>query len=181
MVLADKIAIVYGGGPVAAEVVAAFALQGATVHLVGRTRADEALAGAAHATVLDVFDEEAVNAHLRTVVDRAGGIDVAVCLPERGEVLGLRLLDMTVADFTRPLFVGVTATFVTARAVARHMVRQRSGVIVAVNGPSDSGPADAATDALLRDLAAETAPYGVRVRAASAEEIRSSAVALASR
>lgn len=175
MLLADKVAIVYGGGPVAA----ALARHGASVHLVVRTPA--VLAGVASTTVLDVFDEEAVAAHVRSVVDRAGGVDVAVCLAERGDDLGLRLLDMTVADFTRPLFVGVTSTFVTARAVARQMVRQRSGLIVAANGPDGSGVAAAATDALLRDLAAELTPYGVLVRAASAAEIESSAVALATR
>ncbi|MBM7787639.1 SDR family oxidoreductase [Tenggerimyces flavus] len=177
MLLADKIAIVYGGGPAAA----ALAQQGAAVHVVVRASLDQALAGVATTTVLDVFDEEAVAAHVRTVVDRAGGVDVAVCLVERGDVLGLRLLDMTVADFTRPLFVGVTSTFVTARAVARQMVRQRSGLIVASHGPGGSGVASAATDALLRDLAGELAPYGVRVRAASADEIESSAVALTTR
>jgi NAD(P)-dependent dehydrogenase (short-subunit alcohol dehydrogenase family) len=176
---ADKIVIVYGGGSLGSAVATAFDHHGATVHLVARTadEANRASGQATTATVLDVFDEVAVEAHARTVVDRAGGIDVAACVVERGDVPGVRLLDMTVADFTRPLFVGLTATFVTARAVARYMVRQRSGVIVVLNGTAGqelrggSGPADAATTVLLRDLAAEVAPHGVRIIGASPAEI----------
>jgi NAD(P)-dependent dehydrogenase (short-subunit alcohol dehydrogenase family) len=64
----------------------------------------------------------------------------------------------------------VTANFVTAKAAARHMTAQGSGVILALNSGSahgspmmgGTGLADAATDTLIRNLALELGPSGVR-------------------
>jgi 3-oxoacyl-[acyl-carrier protein] reductase len=36
-----------------------------------------------------------------------------------------------------PLETAARTTFLTARAAARHMIRQRSGVILAFGGPGD--------------------------------------------
>jgi enoyl-[acyl-carrier-protein] reductase (NADH) len=66
---------------------------------------------------------------------------------------------------------GVTATFVTARAAARQMVTQGSGVILALNSGSSHGSpmmgstglADSAIDTFVRNLAQEIGPRGVRV------------------
>ncbi|HEX2418191.1 MAG TPA: SDR family oxidoreductase, partial [Micromonosporaceae bacterium] len=57
------------------------------------------------------------------------------------------------------------------RAAARHMIQQGSGAILALDSGSaigspmmgGTGPADAATDVLVRNLAAEVGPHGVRV------------------
>ncbi|GAB3896439.1 hypothetical protein GCM10029964_077780 [Kibdelosporangium lantanae] len=81
------------------------------------------------------------------------------------------LLEMSTADLVAPVVTGVTTNFVTARAAARQMVTQGSGVILALNSGSangspmmgGTGPADAATDTLVRNLAAEVGPAGVRV------------------
>lgn len=70
---------------------------------------------------------------------------------------------MTTADFLQPVTVGMTAQFITARAAARHMIEQGSGVLPALNSGSahgspvmgGTGPADAAIDTYLRNLAAE--------------------------
>jgi NAD(P)-dependent dehydrogenase (short-subunit alcohol dehydrogenase family) len=142
--------------------------------------------------VLDVFDEQAVEDHARAVVESSGGVDVSISLVGRRDIEGIRLVDMTVPDFTRPLFAGVTATFITARAAARHMIRQGSGVILALTGDplettplrGGSGPADAATGALVRDLGIEVAPHGVHVLGVGAtgtDQICAEAVALAAR
>jgi NAD(P)-dependent dehydrogenase (short-subunit alcohol dehydrogenase family) len=62
--------------------------------------------------------------------------------------------------------------FVTARAAARHMIRQRSGVILAFGGYGDPPRgwnlgglqvAFQAQEALRRNLAAELGPQGIRV------------------
>ena len=66
---------------------------------------------------------------------------------------------------------GLRTNFITARAAARRMVEQGSGVILALDSGSangspmmgSTGPADAATDTFVRNLAAETGPRGVRV------------------
>ena len=92
-------------------------------------------------------------------------------LVSRGDVQGIPLADMTVADFTRAVTTGLTANFITARAAARHMVEQGSGVILALNSGSahsspmmgSTGPADAAIDTFVRNLAMEVGPHGVRV------------------
>jgi NAD(P)-dependent dehydrogenase (short-subunit alcohol dehydrogenase family) len=66
---------------------------------------------------------------------------------------------------------GLRSNFVTARAAASRMVEQGSGVILALDSGSanrspmmgSTGPADAATDTFVRNLAAELGPRGVRV------------------
>jgi NAD(P)-dependent dehydrogenase (short-subunit alcohol dehydrogenase family) len=40
---------------------------------------------------------------------------------------GRPLAEMALEDFTREVMAAVTTTFLTARAAARHMIRQRSG------------------------------------------------------
>jgi NAD(P)-dependent dehydrogenase (short-subunit alcohol dehydrogenase family) len=78
---------------------------------------------------------------------------------------------MTTVDFVRPITTGITANFITARAAARRMIEQGSGVILALDSGSaygspmmgGTGLADAATDTLIRNLAAGVGPHGVRV------------------
>ena len=92
-------------------------------------------------------------------------------LVTRGDVQGTPLVEMSTADFLRPITTGITANFITARAAARQMIAQGSGVILALNSGSahgssmmgGTGPADAATDNYIRNLATEIGPHGVRV------------------
>ena len=147
--------------------------------LAGRTRepleavaADVAAAGGkAEVAVLDATDETAVDAHADAVAARAGSIDVSFNLITRGDSQGTPLKDMALEQFLGALRTGAATTFLTARAAARHMVQQRSGVILHLTSGSargaapmmgNTGPADAATDTLIRYLAAELGPYGVR-------------------
>ena len=183
--LDGKTAIIYGGGGQLGRGVAqTFAREGATVFLVGRTEAtlrsaaDEvtSVGGRAHVAVVDCLDQRAVEAHAASVVDQTGRIDVAFNLTSRGDVQGTRLLEMNVDDFLQPTTTGLRSNFITARATARHMVRQGSGVILMVTSGSGgeatppevwamggTGPADAAMESLMRYLAAEVGPRGVRV------------------
>jgi NAD(P)-dependent dehydrogenase (short-subunit alcohol dehydrogenase family) len=180
MSLENRNAIVYGaGGGIGGGVARAFARKGARVFLAGRTRETlEAVAaditaagGRADVAVVDAFDEKAVDEHARAVVAGAGSLDVSINLVTRGDVQGIPLVDMTTADFVRPVTNGITTNFITARAAARHMIEQGSGVILALDSGSafmspmmgGTGPADAALDTLVRNLAAEVGPHGVRV------------------
>jgi len=96
---------------------------------------------------------------------------VSFNLVTRGDVQGTPLVEMSTADFLRPITTGITANFITARAAARQMIAQGSGVILALNSGSahgssmmgGTGPADAATDNYIRNLATEIGPHGVRV------------------
>jgi NAD(P)-dependent dehydrogenase (short-subunit alcohol dehydrogenase family) len=179
--LTSKNAIIYGGGgDIGGAVARTFARQGAAVFLAGRTReplervaADIAAAGGrAEVAVLDATDERAVDEHAATVAGHAGSIDVSFNLVTRGDSQGTPLVDMTPDQFLHAITTGATTTFLTARAAARQMAVQGSGVILHLTsgssrgtapGMGNTGPAEAVTETFLRYLAAETGPSGVRV------------------
>jgi NAD(P)-dependent dehydrogenase (short-subunit alcohol dehydrogenase family) len=174
--LQNKTAIIYGaGGHVGSATARAYAREGATVYLAGRTLktleavADDitAAGGTAHAVAVDALDAAAVTAF----ADSLGRIDISLNLVSRGDHFG-PILDTSAEDFTRALTTGLTSTFNTATAAARKMVRQGSGVILSLTSASSQahaptmgavGTADAATETFLRYLAAENGPQGVRV------------------
>ena len=180
MLLENKNAIVYGGGGhIGGAVAREFAREGAKVFLVGRTRGSleavaggiEAGGGSAEVAVLDALDERAVDEHVRDVVSQAGSVDVSFNLITRGDAQGIPLIDMTTDDLLRAVVNGLRSNFLTARAAGRRMVDEGSGVILALDSGSakgspmmgSTGPADAATDTFIRNLAAEIGPRGVRV------------------
>ncbi len=82
------------------------------------------------------------------------------------------LAEMKLDDFEQPVTTLLRSTFITARAAARHMIRQRSGVILSFGG-SGAPMRDfflggfqvglAAVEVLCRQLAAELGPHGIRV------------------
>jgi 3-oxoacyl-[acyl-carrier protein] reductase len=179
--LADRNAVVYGGaGSVGSAVARAFAREGATVHLAGRTQSSlDAVAesiradgGRAEVAVVDALDEAAVDAHAEAVTASFGSLDVSFNLISHGDVQGTPLAEMSLADFEAPVVTAVRTMFITARAAARHMIRQGSGVILVFGGYGDPPRnwnlgglqvAFQAQEALRRNLAAELAPHGIRV------------------
>jgi NAD(P)-dependent dehydrogenase (short-subunit alcohol dehydrogenase family) len=181
--LKDKVAVIYGaGGAVGGAVARAFAAEGANVFLTGRKPAPvEAVAteivsagGSAEAAAVDALDERAIDEHLRSVIDKAGRVDIsfnAVGLPDT-DIVGVPLLDLDLERFSLPITAYATSYFLTARLAARRMVPNRSGVIMTVTAiPARTGtplnggygPAQAAKEALTRELSAELAPHGLRV------------------
>jgi NAD(P)-dependent dehydrogenase (short-subunit alcohol dehydrogenase family) len=179
--LTGKTAIIYGGGGgIGAGVATTFAREGAHVVVAGRTRATldavvdaiAATGGSAEAAVVDALDETDVDEQLQALVARTGRLDVSLNLIRRGDVQGTPLIQMSADDLLRAVDNGLRGNFITARAAARHMVEQGSGVILHLNSASGSGahpgmgstgPADAATEAFMRYLAVEVGPSGVRV------------------
>lgn len=175
--LQNRTAIIWGGaGSIGTATARRFVEEGAAVHLAGRTEATlrdaVAATGAAGYGVVDVLDEDAVTAYIARVAAEAGRLDVSFNVAARGDVQGTPLLRMPAADFVRPVVQGITGSFHTARAAARQMAGQGSGVVVELDSASGrgSGPmmggtgaADGAKDALVRDLAQEVGPSGVRV------------------
>ena len=179
--LQGKTAIIYGGGGgIGGGVARTFARVGARVFLAGRTRQSldavaqdiAAAGGSAEVAVLDALDEQAVDAHVQDVVARTSRVDVSFNLISRGDVQGTPLVAMTTDDLLRAVVNGLTSNFLTARAAARRMIEQGSGVILHLNsasgdgampGMGSTGPADAATEAFMRYLAAELGPHGVGV------------------
>lgn len=184
MLLDNKRAVIYGGGgSIGGAVARAFAREGSRVFLAGRTRATlevvaeaiRASGGAAETAEIDALDEQAVDRHADAVAAEAGGIDISFNLITHPHTHGTPLAEMQVDDFMAPLETAARTTFLTARAAARHMIRQRSGVILAFGGPGDrSGPmrdyylggtqvAFDAIETMRRQLAVELGPHGIRV------------------
>jgi NAD(P)-dependent dehydrogenase (short-subunit alcohol dehydrogenase family) len=183
MMLKDKVAVIYGaGGGIGGAVARAFAREGAKLFLTGRLPAPvEAVAkdivsagGSAEAAAVDALDEQAVAKHLQSVIDKAGRVDIsfnAVAIPDT-KILGVPLVELDVEQFSLPIASYTTSYFLTARLAARRMVANKSGVIMTVTTLHSRtglslvggfGPAQAAKEALTRDLSAELAPQGIRV------------------
>ncbi len=179
MLLENKVAVIYGaGGPIGAAVARAFAREGASVFLAGRTKAklDEVAdeirsnGGVADTAAVDALSERAVDEYVDAVVEQAGYVDVSFNLISLGDVQE-PLVELSVEDFTRPIAIAVRTQFLTTRAAARHMINRRSGVILAFggNGPQTLpglGGFKVALDAvegLRRQWACELGPHGIRV------------------
>jgi NAD(P)-dependent dehydrogenase (short-subunit alcohol dehydrogenase family) len=183
MLLQDKVAVIYGaGGAIGGAIARAFAAEGAKTFLTGHRLAPvEAVAkeivaasGSAEAAAVDALDEQAVDQHLQSVIETAGHLDVsfnAVRIPDPTYGV-VPLVELDVERFSLPITTYTRSYFVTARLAARRMVTNRSGVIMTVTAVHSRtgvplaggfGPAQAAKEALTRQLSAELAPQGVRV------------------
>jgi NAD(P)-dependent dehydrogenase (short-subunit alcohol dehydrogenase family) len=183
MLLKNKVAVIYGaGGAIGGAVARAFAREGAKLFLTGHHRPlVEAVVkdivsagGSAEAEEVDALDEQAVDTHLQSVIDKAGRVDVsfnAVGIPN-AKILGVPLMELDVEQFSLPITTLATSYFLTARLAARRMVANKSGVIMTVTAllsrtgaplVGGYGPAQAVKEALTRGLSAELAPQGIRV------------------
>jgi 3-oxoacyl-[acyl-carrier protein] reductase len=180
VLLENKNAVIYGaGGSIGGAVARAFAREGAKVFLTGRTleSLDEvagqvrSAGGVAETAQVDALDETGVDQHADAVAADAGGIDVSFNLISVGDVQGTPLAEMPLEDFERPIVTAVRSQFLTSSAAARHMIRQRSGVILFFGGEGDPLPdyylggfqiALTAIEALRRQLASELGPHGIR-------------------
>ena len=180
MLLEDKRAVIYGGGgAIGGAMARAFAREGARVFLAGRTLATleqvaqviRSAGGVADTAEVDALDQRSVDQHADAVAAAAGGIEICSNLISPGEVQGT-LAEMSLDDYTRPVFTAVRTTFLTSRAADRHMIRQGSGVILAFGGEGDPPRgyylgglqvAFHAVEAMRRQLASELGPDGVRV------------------
>ena len=183
-ILQGKYAVIFGaGGSIGTAVAREFAAEGAEVFISGRTKLTvEAVAhqitangGKVHTTVVDTLNDAAVNEYVDDVVKQAGKIDVI--LDAAGPLAkdygnGKIVVDLPVEQFMVPLATMVRSRFITGRAAARHMIKQRSGVIIFVTGSparphvpgaTAIGAAFGAIENLAANLAFEVSPLGVRV------------------
>ena len=183
-ILSGKHAMVFGaGGTIGAAVAREFAAAGAEVFLSGRTKSNvEAVAnritangGRAHADVVDTLDDAAVSRYVNSIANKAGKIDIVldVAGPLAKEYGNTKLaVDLSIDEFMAPLVTMVKSRFITARAAAREMTKQHSGVIILVTGSparphvpgaTAIGAAFSAMENLTQNLAFEVSPFGVRV------------------
>jgi 3-oxoacyl-[acyl-carrier protein] reductase len=182
--LEGKRAVVFGaGGSIGAAVAKAFAAEGAEVFLAGRTKSKleqvareiAAADGISHVAAIDTLDDSAVNQYIDGIARQAGKVDIVIDLAgpaarEYGN--GTNAVDLPVEEFMVPLQAMLKSRFITARAAARHMVKQNTGVIIFVTGSparphvpgaTAIGAAFAAMENLTANLAFEISPSGVRV------------------
>jgi NADP-dependent 3-hydroxy acid dehydrogenase YdfG len=121
-----------------------FAREGARVFLAGRTLAKldavakeiSAAGGIAETAHVDALDEQAVNKHLDAVAAKAGSIDIALNAIGILHVQGTPLAELSFEDYAHPITTYTRTHFLTAKAVARHMVKQGSGVIPTLSTPA---------------------------------------------
>jgi 3-oxoacyl-[acyl-carrier protein] reductase len=179
MLLEHRNAIVYGGGgTIGGAVARAFAREGATVHLAGRTLstlrqvADDiaAAGGRAEVAEVDAFDADRVDEHADAVVAGHGSLDVSFNIISHPDHMGTSVVRMRYEDFEEPVTRRLRTMWITSRAAARHMVEQGGGVILAYGGYGDPVAnyggfqvSFGAVEALRRTLARELGAKGVRV------------------
>jgi NAD(P)-dependent dehydrogenase (short-subunit alcohol dehydrogenase family) len=183
MLLKNKVAVIYGaGGAIGSAVARAFAQEGARLFLTGRSvsavkvLAEEVVTagGIAEAAEVDALDEEAIDHHLRSVIDAVGRVDISFNAVGIGgaEILGSPLVDIAAERFFLAVESYTLSYFLTARLAARQMIPRKTGVIMTVTayparrGTQNNGgygSAQAAKEALTRDLSSELAPLGIRV------------------
>jgi NAD(P)-dependent dehydrogenase (short-subunit alcohol dehydrogenase family) len=181
MLLEQKNAVIYGaGGAIGGAVARAFAREGARVFLAGRTLSTlDAVAhdivqagGTAESARVDACDQQAVERHLNEVVQKAGHVDISFNVIYIGYQQGEPLTEMSLEEFAPAIADVMRTQFITTTAAARQMIKQHSGVILAITAtPARSfvtnsgnfGVSCAAIESLCRQLAGELGPHGVRV------------------
>jgi 3-oxoacyl-[acyl-carrier protein] reductase len=180
--LAGKNCIVTGGSKgIGRAIVELFAREGARVWYFSRSEAEEPAALAAAAAeggglvkwlAVDVADEAKVNEAVESVVAEAGAIDALV--NNAGITRDGLVFRMSLEDWEAVLRTNLTSAFLVSRAVARHMIKRRSGAIVNMSsvvgimgngGQTNYSASKAGVIGFTKSLAREVGTRGVRVNA----------------
>ncbi|MFZ2081615.1 MAG: SDR family NAD(P)-dependent oxidoreductase [Xanthobacteraceae bacterium] len=178
--LDGKIALVLGAasgiGKATAELLAAL---GVTVICADKnkegvetTATEIAAHGLAESHVIDASDTEAVNALAAAIDNKHRRLDVAVSTP----AIHVRklMLDYTDEEYDRVANLNLRGTFFFLRAFGRMMIRQGKGSLIASSsvrattlepGLAIYGATKAGIIQMVRGLACELGPFGVRVNA----------------
>ena len=181
MVLKNKNAVVYGaGGSLGSAVSIALAMAGAKVFLTGRNldavkkTADmiKDAGGDSEAARVDAMEAADIERHLESVIAVAGSIDISFNAVGIDVVQNVPLITISPDDFVKPITQTMHTRFLTARAAAGQMIKQRSGVILMLTAtpggigyPFTGGfaPACSAVESFSKNLAAELGIYNIRV------------------
>ncbi len=179
--LEGKTAVIYGAaGNIGRGTAKAFAREGAMVYVAGhnldlvKSLAEEitSAGGLAEAALVDALDMNSVEEQLRGVIASRGRLDVSYNLISTSVAMGKQLSQLSPAQFEEAAFARPKSCFITSTAAARIMQRKKSGVILGITAGNGRLPVkdtggfpvgNAAIEALLKQLAMEVGPQGVRV------------------
>ena len=178
----DQVTIVTGSSRGIGKAAAlALAAEGASVvvnYARSSTAADEVVAeitgagGSAIALQADVSKEDQVDALIKGAMEKFGRIDVLV--NNAGITRDTLLLRMKPADWQAVIDLNLTGVFLCTRAVAKIMLKQRSGRIINISsvaglmgnpGQANYSAAKAGVIGFTKTVAKEMAPRGVTVNA----------------
>ncbi|MEM7793474.1 MAG: 3-oxoacyl-[acyl-carrier-protein] reductase [Cyanobacteria bacterium P01_C01_bin.118] len=178
----DQVAIITGSSRGIGKAAAlALAAEGASVvvnYARSSAAADEVVAeitgsgGSAIALQADVSQEDQVDALIKATKDKFGRIDVLV--NNAGITRDTLLLRMKPADWQAVIDLNLTGVFLCTRAVAKIMLKQRSGRIINISsvaglmgnpGQANYSAAKAGVIGFTKTVAKEMAPRGVTVNA----------------
>jgi 3-oxoacyl-[acyl-carrier protein] reductase len=182
MKLEGKKAVVTGGGTGIGKTIALeFASAGADIAICSRTVEnieqvrDEIIAMGREslAVAMDVRVKEQVDKMVQKVIDEFGRVDILV--NNAGINRPTPILDLTEDTWNLILDTNLKGLFFCTQAVAKHMVKQRSGKIINISstaslGGNDPGQAAYAAsktgvNAFTKACAREFGPYGINVNA----------------
>jgi 3-oxoacyl-[acyl-carrier protein] reductase len=180
--LADRVVLVTGAsrgiGAAIAQACAGVGADVAVGYLDGADGAEDTVQAVrasgrqADAFRADVRDEDQVNAMVEAVIDRFGKIDALV--NNAGVMPESRVLDMSLQEWKDVIDVDLTGAFLCSRAVLPGMLERGSGAIVMIAsrlgqigfaGVAHYAAAKAGLLGLVKSLAKEVGPEGVRVNA----------------
>jgi 3-oxoacyl-(acyl-carrier-protein) reductase len=180
--LKGKTCIVTGGSKgIGRAIVELFVREGGRVYYLSRSEAEDPAALAAAASEgggsvkhlsCDVADEAQVNAAVDAIVAEAGAVDALV--NNAGITRDGLVFRMKLEDWEAVLRTNLTSAFLVSRAVARHMIKARSGSIVNMSsvvgiggngGQTNYAASKAGVIGFTKSLAKEVGSRGVRVNA----------------
>jgi 3-oxoacyl-[acyl-carrier protein] reductase len=179
---AGKVALVTGGGSgIGAATARAFAREGAFVAILDRHAATAAAVaaeiaaqgGRAEGCALDVADGAAFSAAAKTIVERAGGIDILV--NSAGTITRHTIAQMPAEAWEHVIAVNLRGPFNGVRAVLPHMRARGGGTVVNIasiagrrisfGGGAHYSASKAGLLGFTRHAAYELAPERIRVNA----------------
>jgi NAD(P)-dependent dehydrogenase (short-subunit alcohol dehydrogenase family) len=181
--LTDQIALVTGAmrglgrafALALAEAGADVILHGRDAEAAAKLQAEiKALGRSAHVVLGDLTDRGSVNRIVAEAIEKGGRIDILI--NNAGACVHNAALDVTDDEWSHVIDTNLTALWHVSQEVGAHMVERRAGSIVnigsisgiIVNRPQMQpayNASKAAVHQLTKSLAAEWAPFGVRVNA----------------